>query len=156
MASQNAYTASAGEIAELFQDYLNGDANRPALALSSTALPEGAVNALERTFESFGYESPACTYVTVSPADSDGEGGDVPLDPQALFLLVEALDPLYVVAADRAAATLLGAAFRTDYPADSPIRTFGRPAVSFADLPRMLETPEGKQKAWSLLKSLRS
>ena len=155
MASNSAYTASAREIAELFADYLEGGGNRPATVLSERALGDDARNALERSFESFGFEDPACTYATLLPRDAEAEGGDIRLDPQALFALLEALDPLFVIAADAAATGVLAQAYRTDFPSDAAVRAFGRPSVTFADLQTLLQTPEGKQRAWALLKSLR-
>ena len=42
MATKTVYGASAAEIADLFVDYIEGDASRPAIALSSSALEEVA------------------------------------------------------------------------------------------------------------------
>lgn len=157
MATPTAHTAigAAGrEVAELFADYLEGDAARPALALSQGALPEVARNALERSLEAFGHEAPACTYVTLAPRDADAEGGEIALDPQALFLLAESLDPLYIIATDAHATQALGQAYRVTLEANAPARIFGRPAVAFKDLSSNLATEQAKQQAWRLLKTL--
>ena len=143
MAGKSAYGASAREISELFADYLEGDANRPAFALSSQELDNDSRNAIEKSLEAFGYPPESCTFATT------GE-----LDTQAIFLLVEGLDPLFVIATDRDATAALSQAYRTDFPPDSPIRVAGRPAVTFADLHSLMATPETKQRAWKLLKSL--
>ncbi len=150
----NIYSASAEEIGDLFGDYLEGDAARTVLTLSEQPLSEAARNALAKSFESFGYGPDACTYATLLPRDSNVEGGDVPLDAQALFLLVEGLDPVCVICADAASTTALGQAYRTSYELDSAARAFGRPAVMFRDLSALLTTDNGKQLAWHLLKSL--
>ena len=82
------------------------------------------------------------------------KGGDIPLDAQALFLLVEAVDPLMISCTDGEAAEALGAAYRADLQADSATRVFGRPAVLFSKLDSLMDSDAGKQRAWKLLKSL--
>ena len=143
MASKSAYGASAREIGELFADYLEGDADRPALAMSSAALEHDARVAIDRSLVAFGYSPDSCSFATCGA-----------LDPQAIFLFVEGLDPLYVIATDSEAVALLAKAYRCDYPLDSPIRVAGRPGVAFTDLHALMATPESKQRAWKLLKSL--
>ena len=143
MAGKSAYGASAREVAELFADYLEGDSDRPAMALSSTEIDKDSRNAIEKSLEAFGYPTDSCTFATT------GE-----LDSQAIFLLVEGLDPLYVIATDSNATAKLAQAYRTDYPTDSPIRVAGRSAVAFTNLHSLMSTPESKQIAWKLLKSL--
>lgn len=143
MATKSAYGAAARDIGELFADYLEGDADRPALVLSADALADDARAAIEKSFAAFGFSAESCSFARC------GE-----LDPQAVFLLVEGLDPLYVIASDHAAIALLAKAYRADYPNDSPIRVAGRSGVAFADLHALMATPESKQKAWKLLKSL--
>lgn len=150
----NIFSASADELRDLFADYLEGDGACIVLALSERALGAEARNAIEKSLASFGYGSDACLYATLFPTDEEAEGGDVPLDAQALFLLMEGLDPLCVICADAAATARLGEACRTAFEADAPIRAFGRPAVAFQDLAALLATDAGKQRAWRLLKSL--
>ena len=150
----NIYSASAEEIGGLFGDYLDGSAACPVLILSEQPLGDVARNALEKTFSSFGYgNAGACGYATLHPSNATEEW-DVVLDPQALFLLMEGLDPICVVCADEASATCLGKAYRTAFEPDAPARVFGRPAVAFRDFAALLATDEGKQRAWHILKSL--
>ena len=59
-----------------------------------------------------------------------------------------------VVATDAAAAARLARAYRQNVPVDEACRIFCRDAVAFRDLESMLETPEGKQRAWALFKKL--
>ena len=171
MATTSAYGASAREIRELFGDYLDGGATRaadaaadaaagvdetprPALALSAAPLPDVARSALEKSLAAFGFGDDACLFATLAPHNPAAEGGDIRLDAQALFLLVEGIDPLYVIATDEESAAALAAAYRTEFPLDAPIRAFGRPAAAFANLSALLQTDAGKQKAWQVLKSL--
>lgn len=156
MAVKSAYEAPAQEIAELFADYLEGDASRPALAISRRPLPNAARNALERSLEKFGYGAPNCTYATLLPKDAEAEGADIPLDAHALFLLGESLDPLFIIATDAESTRGLAQAYRTQLALDAPSRIFGRPAATFQDLPALLQTEHGKQKVWRILKALNS
>ena len=143
MAGKSAYGASAREVAELFAEHLEGDSNRPAMALSTCELDKDSRNAIEKSLEAFGYPPDSCTFATI------GE-----LDGQAVFLLVEGLDPLYVISTDSSATAKLAQAYRAELPTDAPMRIAGRPSVSFADLHSLMSTPESKQTAWRLLKSL--
>ena len=150
----NIFSASADELRDLFADYLDGEGPCVVMALSEQPLSPEARNAIEKSLESFGYGSDACLYATLLPAGEGTGESAVPLDAQALFLLMEGLDPLCVICADTAAITRLGEACRTTFEPDAPIRAFGRPAVAFRDLTGMLATDAGKQRAWRLLKSL--
>lgn len=156
MVSNSAYGASAVEVAELFADYLEGDGTRPAFALSGRKIDDASRNAIDKSLESFGYAPQSCTYATLIPHNADEEGGDIPLDAQALFTLIEGLDPLLLIATDTVSRKALAHAFRVDLPeADAvPARIFGRPSAVFQDLTTLLKTETGKQKAWHVLKSL--
>ena len=154
MPRSNIYSASAEEIRELFGDYLDGSDACIALALSERPLDETARSAIAKSLESFGYGDGACTHATLLPADESVEGGDVPLDGQALFLLVEGLDPLFLICCDATSAACLGQAYRTSLDLDASTRAFGRTVVVFRDFASMLSTEKGKQRAWRLLKSL--
>ena len=81
------------------------------------------------------------------------EGGDIELDPQSIFLLVEALDPILLAIADEKTARLVAQAYRTAYDLDAPARVFGRPTAVFRNLAELVSTDEGKQKAWRVLKA---
>ena len=72
---------------------------------SGSALSERSRAALNSAMASLGYGSGACTFAAV-------EG----LDDQALFLLVEGLDPLCLIATDSTAAAALGRAYRCEVP----------------------------------------
>ena len=154
LAQSNILSASAAEIRDLFADYLDGADACIALAVSQGPLGAGARKALDKSLESFGYGSHACMYATLLPGDASVEGGDVPLDPQALFLLVEGLDPTCVICADAAAAECIGRAYRIALDLDAPARIMGRPAVVMGNLQALLTSERGKQQAWRLLKSL--
>ncbi len=154
LSRSNILSASTDDILALFADYLTGSQPCVVLALSAQPLEDAGRNAIERSLESFGYGPSACTYAALSPADPSAEGGDVSLDAQALFLLVESIDPVCFICADAESARVLGDAYRMAFDLDAPARVFGRPAVVFRSLSTLLSTDAGKQQAWRLLKSL--
>ncbi len=154
MPQSNIYSASAEEVHELFGDYLDGSGSCVVLALSERPLDETARTAIARSLDSFGYGADACLFATLLPIDPAVEGGEVALDAQALFLLVEGLDPVCVISCDAASCEALGQAYRVTFELDAPARVFGRPAVAFRDLSALLASDDGKQRAWRILKAL--
>jgi len=83
--------------------------------------------------------------------NDDGEGAE--LDPQSVFLLVEALDPTLLVITDEKTGRVVAQAYRAAFDLDAPARVFGRPTCVFRDLTALLATDNGKQTAWKVLKS---
>ena len=149
MPRSNMYSASAADVWDLFCDYVEGNPSAIVLAVNSESLGDLSRNALAKSFESFGYGRNACAFASLVPR-SDEEPA---LDAQALFMLIEGLDPVFLVCADDAAAIVVEAAYRTSLKRDAAARVFGRPAVVFRSLDQLMESPEGKQKAWAVLKS---
>ncbi|WP_172623449.1 hypothetical protein [Arabiibacter massiliensis] len=137
------YEVALDEAWELFGEQLSGARSALVCVLSESPLDERSREALNSSAEALGYGRAACTFAVV-------EG----LDEQALFLLMEGLDPLCLVAADQGAARMLGRAYRCDVPPGKPSRVFGRTCVAFKSFPKMLEDAQDKQVAWALLKKL--
>ena len=157
MAQRNIFEAGAVEITQLFEDYLEGEVQPGsciALALSERPLGASSRAAIGKSLLALGICEGPFTCATLLPGEAESEGGDVPLDAQSLFLLMEGLDPLRVIAVDRASADLLASAYRISFPQNAAVRVFGRPAVVFDDLEKLLQTDAGKQKAWTLFKTL--
>ena len=161
----NIYGASAESMRELFADYVSGNDSSVILVIASTQPAASTQDALEKTFYALGFGHDACTYaqlLPVMPAEeaenptSSTSSVDEPLalDPQALFLLVEGLDPICLVVCDTQAREALCATYRTTIEEDSPARIFGIQAAVFANLDALISTDDGKQKAWSILKLL--
>lgn len=149
----NIYEAGAADIRALFADFVEGDSARIALAIGKEPLGAQARGAIGKSLEAFGYGRDACSFAALVPCDPNVEGSDIELDPQSLFLLVEALDPLFLIAADEKTARLVAQAYRTAFDLDAPTRVFGRPTAIFEDLDALLSSEEGKQRAWRVLKS---
>jgi len=154
MAQSNIYGAGAASIFELFGDYVEGDAGRAALVLALKRPSDASLIALDKSLAAFGYGADAFSVATIKPLDTSVEGGDIPLDPQALFLLVEGLDPLLLICADAEAISLACLAYHSQFEQDAPARVFGRLADMFRYLDDLMGSDAGKQKAWKLLKSL--
>ncbi len=142
----NIYEASSTEVWELYSDYVSGSRTTLACAIGGHGASDAARHALESSMAALGYGD-AVAFATLS-AD------DIALSDSDLFNLVEGIDPLVIVAADALAAARLSRAYRQDVPTDDACRIFCRSAVAFKDLESMLATPEGKQRAWALLKKL--
>ncbi len=148
-AKGNMYEATIEATRELFGMHLSGSASGLVCVVSSNTVEADAREALGNSLAALGYGKNSCTFVSLTSHD-----GEVVLDPQALFLVVEGLDPLCFVAFDKQAADVLGKAYRGRVPLDSPVRLFGRSGVAFSSFASMLSSPESKQKAWALLKKL--
>lgn len=157
MAQRNIFEAGAVEVNQLFDDYLEGNVQPGsciALILSMQPLGKPARTAIDNSLAALGLGNDGHIYATLLPSSPETEGADISLDAQSLFLLVEGLDPLRIIAADQACSRLLADAYRTSLPSDTAVRIFGRPSVVFGNLEELIETDGGKQKAWALFKTL--
>ena len=134
------YEVALDEAWELFDEHLDGARSTLVCVASGNGSSERSRAALNSAMASLGYGSGACTFAAV-------EG----LDDQALFLLVEGLDPLCLIAPDSTAAAAL---YRCEVPLGKPGRAFGRSVVAFRDFDAMLDDGQDKQIAWALLKKL--
>ncbi len=116
--------------------------------------PSSAViEALSSSAQALGYQKAACFFVSTLRDSAERLG------PPDLFRLIEGIDPLVLIAADKEAAEELGQAYRDAqgphlFERDKYQRILGRDAVVFSSFEALLEKPEDKQKAWSLLKKL--
>lgn len=145
MVAKNPYEVAAREVFDLFEEYLEGEFGRPVLVLSSKTLGAQPQRALEKSFATLELGDAAATFGVL----------DQSIDPHALFLLVEATDPLHVVCTDKASVKRLEEAYRTEFKTNAPMRVFGRPSVAFDDFALLLEDEQNKRTAWELLKTLR-
>lgn len=151
-AKGNMYEVTLSETWELFAEHLRGYHAGLVCIVSNTSLEDPASTALENSLAALGYGRGAGTFTTLHPEGGLGEDGK--LDAQALFLLIEGLDPLCLIATDSTAVALLGQAYHQDLPLDAPCRVFGRTTVAFRSFSMMLDDPKNKQVAWGLLKKL--
>lgn len=165
------YEASLNETWDSFSDHLSGNRLGTFAVVSTRPLPERARTACAKSCEALGYGPDGTVFVHL---EASGDGAEQPqermqeetaanpdsvsapatLDPKALFALLEGLDPLCVVCADRPCAEVLSACYRTPIPIGELKALFGRPSVAFDNLDGLLETDAGKQEAWAALKKL--
>ena len=90
---------------ELFGQYMSGAHAGLCCVISSESLSEAAEKALDSSLAALGYGHDACTFV--APGD---------LDQQALFVLIEGLDPICIVAADGKAPRSSGKRITLPFP----------------------------------------
>lgn len=148
------YEVALDEAWELFGSHLDGARSALVCVVSDLPLDERSRGALDSSAGALGYGKTACAFATLHVRP---EGGDDPfdtLDDQALFLMLEGLDPMCLVLADAAAASACARAYRCEVPLGKPCRVFGRTAVAFRNFPAMLDDGQDKQVAWALLKKL--
>ncbi|MEY8562740.1 hypothetical protein AALA21_06740 [Eggerthellaceae bacterium 3-80] len=132
----------------LFGEHLTGERCGIFLVISSTLLSTEARDALNTSAKTFGYGQAACTFAQI-----DGVN-DTHLDPAALRLLTEGLDPYCIVASDAASAQMLAHAYNTQLATNSTARIMGRSVVALDSFESQLKSAQDKQVAWALLKSL--
>lgn len=133
---------------ELFGAYLHGAPEGLICVVSNHTLETKSQSALNQALASRGYGEAPCTFISLE------QPPEPTLDDQAIFLLLEGLDPLFIIAADFTSTQALNSAYRTHIATDSSCQLFGRPCVAFTSFADMLAGNKTKQKAWSLLKSL--
>lgn len=141
--SSNKYEVALDETWELFTNHLSGARAGLVLCVGAGALGGKARNALESSARALGYGEGACTFATVCD-----------LEENALFVLVEGIDPVCIVTTDGKSAALLGQAYKCSVPSGKPTRLLGRTCVAFLDFDQMLTNDADKQIAWALLKKL--
>lgn len=145
----NMYAVSLDSTWEEFGAHISGAREGVACAISAYPLSPAAANALTSTFASLGYGKAAATFVALEPGD-----GAVLVNASQLFRIIEGLDPLCMVVADKASSKAVAEAYRLDQVPHGVTRVLGRDAVFFDDFDSLLESSESKQRAWKLLKAL--
>ena len=131
-------------IAAFDGDY-RGTANAMALVVSDSEFSDAAKNALEASFAQLGYAKGAVGWVLLNGQDEDTE---------KLFELIEAIDPLCVVALNHTATAALSRAYNAPLPLEAKALLLGRECRCFESFDALLATEAGKRKAWGLLKTL--
>lgn len=148
--------------AKQFSSHLSGHPQGLICAISHTPLSIAASTALNKSFQALGYGDLPCTFITLQASDSpragmadvSGEGADRDLTLETLFHLVEAQDPLLIIACDLTATQSVEAAFRCRLDASGISFCFGRKLASFTALETLLQSDKGKQEVWHRLKGL--
>lgn len=145
----NIYAAARKQVRNEFAAYLSGADRGLFATVCSLALSAEARNALVKSAEALGYGPDGVTFITF-----DAKAPAPAVNAEALFRLIEGLDPVCLVCTDTASARLVGEAYRQDVPFMQPVHVFGRETRAFADLGALMDTPARKQQAWAQLKTL--
>ena len=170
-AKSNMYSVARDAVLERYACHVepasgSADTSTPLFCVVSQApLGENAKKALASSAQALGYGVQGCFFVVIAPNGRDA------LDAKQLFSLIEGIDPLALVAADKDAVRALEQAYRVAQEAiyrgqdakelhrfqlssNAYTRILGRDAVTFSSFEAMLAKPDLKQKAWALLKKL--
>ena len=132
--------------------HLSGSTIAAWFVCSSTELPEDAKHALEASARRCVYEPKQIAWCVLSAPENAAETAS--MQPDALRATIEALDPLVLILADKAAAEAASRAYNAPIALESETRLLGRPCRAFVNFALLLGDEQGKQKAWSCLKSL--
>lgn len=116
--------------------------------VSYAALSPEATAALEASAERLGYAG-ATTFITVEPA-----GGGTPLDGASLLHVLEAIDPLGLVATDALTCELLSQGYHRPLTFNEVNALLGRPCACFSSFSALIASEDTKAQAWQLLKTL--
>lgn len=139
----NIYEVNATSVLAVYGDAISATGSEVLLTLSWEALAPTTSAALEKTAAALGYPARSLAFATVGQ-----------LGANDLMSVVEGLDPIAMVVADARAAALLGEAYRRGVELDARSRLMGRTVVAFRELDALMESSDGKQKAWAQLKKL--
>ena len=146
----------------LFGDYLKGAREALLCVVSASPLSQRATEALQSSFAQLGYGKAACTFVALrgnglvdGTPEGGMPGGNMPvLGEKEVSAVIEGLDPLLLVIADKTACEACSKAYRQKIPLDQRSRVLGREVRAFSSFEAMLDDPQAKKAAWMLLKSL--
>ncbi len=180
-ANSNTYTYAAEATCSQFAHHVEGNIDGLVCVVSSVPAAPVVRNALTASFERLEYGTRPCAWISIAAQNGEGaegegaeseggegaalvsdlragegEGGeDSPtLTDDELYLIIESIDPLVLVATDTAAAAALSRIFHTSLIAGTPSRLLGRATLTFSNFEHLISTQKGKQKAWSALKKL--
>lgn len=127
-----------------FSETIHGSENSLFCIVSSTSLEESAQNALIASAQRLGYSAKQLAFIVLNKQTTAND----------LLRIVEAIDPLCVVITDLVAAKTASAAFNVPLALETREFLLGRGCCCFESFESMLESEEGKQKAWACLKTL--
>jgi len=123
--------------------------------ISARPLSAAATAALEASMDKLGFGRGRTSWITTGDNVLEDAGLDgAELSAADLHAIIETLDPNALIAADAHSIRLLETVYACTLAADEANRILGRPVAAFTNFKTMLETPESKQLAWRVLKTL--
>lgn len=173
-ANCNIYEFNACSALDDYAEFAAGGPECHVCVVSERALGAAARDALCKSAERVGYAAQNVAWVQLAAAavaagadERAGVGGDasdtfdtttttasVRLEPDQLFDLVEALDPFAVVVTDAGALQAFCQGYRCSIGAGRLARVLGRNVAVLDNFEQQLQSPEGKQAAWAVLRQL--
>ena len=147
MVQDSTFQVARQQMVEQYAAAVSNPGSALFCAVLDSSCSESCLQAIDKTADAMGYGAGNVVRVTIDAPER-------PLDPPSLFELVEGLDPVCCCAVGKAAVDMLTAAYRIPVQACARTTALGRPVCLLAEMPTMLLSEEGRQKAWSLLKSL--
>ncbi len=145
---ENVYDLYRAHIGCSYEDILK----RPCLVLSNSLPSIEVINALEASFAYVGYVGNACIPLSLSPINESY--GSYCLDSTSLNILIEGLDPHFLIALDQEAFISLNKVYRNNLVINEAVTILGRHVVSFENFSNSLNTQKGKQRVWTILKAI--
>ncbi len=135
-----------------FPGSISEDTTAAACFVSAEPLPSPAHDALRASLEARGYAARDLIYVTLRTHE-DGHGAAA-ATPAELYALLEALDPLCIVLADRESTEAASMGYNALLPFEARAQLLGRACRCFEDFSALIATEAGKRRAWAALKGL--
>jgi len=143
------YSKIRDEALTKYRTYLTGSDDGLLCVVSYAPLGETAATAIANSAQRFGYQD-SSVYITIE----SGEDGRAPLDGPSLLELVEAIDPLGIVATDALACEMLSQGYHRPLTFNEVGSLLGRPCCCFSSFADMIADDDAKKEAWHLLKVL--
>lgn len=143
------YSQNLSALLSGYRPHITGTDDALLCVVSYSTLSDVASTALRNSAERLGYGS-TTAYLTVEPTDASNQM----LDGPHLLELIEAIDPLGVVATDGLVCQLLSQGYHRPLKLDEVGSLLGRPCCCFTSFDAMMQSNQTKQTAWQLLKVL--
>lgn len=142
------FEVTGESVLTLYASQVEGTPAATLLVLSEKPLSNEARDALEKSAASLEFGDAPVALAVIA-------GEEATLGAEDVRTVMEGLDPVAAVVTDAFAAETVSAAYRAPVALNDKNRLMGRTVVAFEDFEALMETPDGKQKAWALLKKLR-
>lgn len=160
-----------------YSSAITGSTTASVCAVSENDIGAEAKSALAAAFARLGYDARQIAFVSLdvlrleegrplcgngvaaahddaSSEASNSAGSDAKERGDALFTVLETLDPLCVVLCDHASTETASRGYNQPLPLETRTLLLGRPCLCFEDFASLLEDDAGKRKAWETLKTL--
>ena len=147
MALDDTFAAARQQVLQRYGAAISCPGEALLCVVADSSCSEACFDAIDKTAEARGYGAGNVVRVTV-----DAPSG--PLDVVGLFETIEGLDPVSMCVVGPAAIKLLAQAYGIEEQPFARVTVLGRPACLIANMSQLLDAPDGRQKAWSLLKTL--